>query len=103
MTEAEWLDGPRPDLLLKHLHNQAEPSDRKLRLFGVACCRRAAEFIPDLRLEAVIEGCERIADAMDVGHLARLNRIVRSRRDSLPSWDHDDEYGLFELTFAVDT
>ncbi len=43
MTEAGWLacDDPEPmfDLL------PADASDRKLRLFGVACCRHAEEHL----------------------------------------------------------
>jgi hypothetical protein len=41
MTEAEWLKEADPEKLLAHLVER-QPSERKLRLFAVACSRRNA-------------------------------------------------------------
>src|SRR5687768_4071955 len=45
MTEAEWLNGADPTPLLEFLRGKV--SDRKLRLFAVACCRRIWHLIPE--------------------------------------------------------
>ena len=41
MTEAEWLASTDPDATLAFLRGQA--SDRKWRLWGAACARRALQ------------------------------------------------------------
>ena len=45
MTEAEWLAGADPGPMLKYLHGKA--TDRKMRLFGCACCRLIWDLFPD--------------------------------------------------------
>lgn len=60
MTEPEWLACTNPDVMLDHLEKQT--SERKLRLYGCACCRRIAHLLPDERSRAALDVAERFAD-----------------------------------------
>src|SRR5262245_29966110 len=60
LTEAEWLSGSGPRALLGHLGDRA--SERKLRLFAVACCRRISHLLREERARAAVELAERLAD-----------------------------------------
>jgi hypothetical protein len=50
MTEAEWLGCTDPTLMFQFLQERA--SDRKLRLFALACCRRIFHLLGDERARA---------------------------------------------------
>jgi hypothetical protein len=60
MTETEWLACDDPQAMLKSLGDDA--SDRTLRLFAVACCRRIGRMLPDARSWAALEAAEGYAD-----------------------------------------
>ncbi len=61
-TEDEWLACPNPALMLEAMRGRA--SDRKLRLFAVACCRfTLTSSTPDPSRHAV-EVIERFADGL---------------------------------------
>jgi hypothetical protein len=60
MNEEEWLTSGAPEALLAACWKPA--SDRKKRLFGVACCRRVEHLLPDVRFKNAVRIAERFAD-----------------------------------------
>jgi hypothetical protein len=60
MTEAEWLEGTDPQKMLAFLQGKA--SDRKLRLFAVACCRSSWRFLDGRWALPAVDVAERLAD-----------------------------------------
>ena len=60
MTDAEWRDCCEPGRMLSCLRGKA--SDRKLRLFGCACCRRVWHFLTDESYRRAVEAAEGYAD-----------------------------------------
>ncbi len=60
MTEAEWLQSSDPVSMLEFLRGRV--SDRKLRLFSVACCQRPYYHAADERHRRAVRLAERMAD-----------------------------------------
>jgi hypothetical protein len=60
MTEAEWFGCTDPGPRLEFLRTRA--SERKLRLFACACCRRVWHLLTDERSRRAVEVMERYAD-----------------------------------------
>ncbi len=62
MNEPLWLNGIEPTPMLESL--QATASDRKLRLFACACCRRIWDLITTQSGRIAVEVAERFADGL---------------------------------------
>jgi hypothetical protein len=79
MTEQQWLQATDPQPMLEYL--QGKVSDRKLRLFAVAACRRASRLLfPAGRAEAFLEIIERYADGS-----ASKGEVIACHSGMLPS------------------
>jgi hypothetical protein len=62
MTDAKWLTCTDPKVMLDFLRGKA--SERKLRLFAVACCRRISHLLNDKRSREAVEVGEQQADGL---------------------------------------
>src|SRR5690348_4171370 len=62
MTEADWLAATDPTPMLEWLRRWGPVSDRKLRLFTVACGRTLPSLLAYEQLRAGLETAERYAD-----------------------------------------
>lgn len=60
MTETEWLTITSPRRMLEHL--AAWVTDRKMRLFGVACCRSIGHLLAHDLLATAVSVAEALAD-----------------------------------------
>jgi hypothetical protein len=65
MTPSEWLTCTDPARMLEHVEPGA--SERKLRLFASACCRRIWHLLPEADSRFAVEAAERYADGL-AGH-----------------------------------
>jgi hypothetical protein len=76
MTEAEWLTSTDPQFMLKFLGGKI--SDRKFRLFAVACCRRLVRVVTvDPKDEYAVDAAERFADRIaTVAEMQAASRYV---------------------------
>jgi hypothetical protein len=70
VNEAEWDACTDPGPMLRFLHDRA--SDRKLRMFAVACSRRYLHLTHDPRVGEALDVAERFADGL-VGDAERSN------------------------------
>jgi hypothetical protein len=83
MNEAEWLAATDPTPMLEFLRDAAKASDRKFRLFQVACCRRAWHLLPDDSCREAVLIAERYADgqAKDRERRSIRNRVARHGKE----------------------
>jgi hypothetical protein len=81
MTEAEWHRCTEPSAMLLFLRAGGNASERKLRLFDIACCRGLWKWMKDKRSRAGIRVAECFAD-----ELAGASDFERAREGTLGAW-----------------
>jgi hypothetical protein len=64
MTENDWLTALDPDGMREYLRLRELASERKLRLFAAAACRRIWHLLSDERSRRAVEVAERYADGL---------------------------------------
>jgi hypothetical protein len=75
VTEVEWLTATDPAPMLKVVRDKA--SDRKLRLFGVACCRMVWQDFQEERIRRLVDVSEEFADG-----IANLQQLQSVRQEA---------------------
>jgi hypothetical protein len=82
VTEEEWLNStyPAPMFQLR----RGFMSTRKLRLFGVGCCRRKWDYFGDERFRQVVEVVEEYAD--DPDRIGAFDFARQNAGTALASW-----------------
>jgi hypothetical protein len=99
MTELDWLDCTDPAAMLDSLRGQV--SERKLRLFAVACCRRSGAQIRNWRVREGVEVAERLADGeVAPEELWATVALVREGKKAT-AWSPPQEYAARAVLFAL--
>src|SRR5947209_1013529 len=101
MTEAEWQSCKDPAEMHRFIRFQpgllrSKAGRRKLRLFGVACCRKLGRLISDPRSLAAIEVAERLADGRASQEEASVaeEEARQAYEEAFAAWLQSDRSGL---------
>src|SRR5262249_36179703 len=119
MTEAEWLASVELQPMLRFRHGKS--SDRKLRLFGCACCRRVWQRMFDSRSRRAVEVMERFIEGeatvedldaarREAGEAEEAQRAARNRPGAsvaalalvlAPQWTPDNWPCIYSVTYQA--
>ena len=85
MTEAEWLACDNPEKMVEFCRGKV--SDRKLRLFAVACCRRLWNLLTDDRSVEALDICEKYVEGvasrrrMEIAHAVAAEAVAATEEE----------------------
>jgi hypothetical protein len=85
MTENEWQNASEPHAMLECLRMSEKTSQRKLRLFAVACSRRIWGWIDTLG-HAAVEAAENFADGLAGPDELRVARLACQAAGGQAAW-----------------
>jgi hypothetical protein len=78
MTPDEWANANDPYAMLEFLQSTGRLTDRKARLFGVACCRRIRPWLSDESSWRAVEVAEQLADGTGGPDIAAGRKLAEA-------------------------
>ncbi len=89
MTEAEWSSCTEPQVMLDWLRQQRTLSERKVRLFTIACCRRIWHLLTDERNRRAVETLDSYTEGVaEIAALAAAAQAAQEAAEDLASADN---------------
>jgi hypothetical protein len=107
MTEADWNSCTDPQAMLSFLRQQDKLTERKLRLFAVACCRDVWHWLANPRIEypgeqEAVAAAERYADGLaSAEELAAAASLTR-RNAECQAWGNESLYAALAAAAGVE-
>jgi hypothetical protein len=91
VTERDWLNSKDSQEMLNFVEDIGHWSERKLRLFGCACCRRVWHLLTDSKWRKAVEVVEKYADG-----------LIAERDFFSWGWLRERPGGVVALEYAMD-
>jgi hypothetical protein len=101
MTEQEWFECADPTPMLDFLCDHA--SERKIKLFEVACCRRTWHLLRDERSQVAVKVAERYADGTATRQELHDSREAAGKAAGLGHFGGDDSWGRDSFAAGTET
>jgi hypothetical protein len=99
MTEAEWHRCTDPSAMLLFLRAGGNASERKLRLFDIACCRGLWKWMKDKRSRAGIRVAERFTD--ELAGASDLERASQGTIDACTATFGENGWHIHQIARAA--